>query len=88
MIGMYLTSVFIWALMIGGTVYLFQDKIRENGWLDNLNKSNKNPWVTLFLMSAIPVVRIVFFFAALVIVGMTKEEFEKLQEELKDESRD
>lgn len=76
---MYLISIVVWAIMIFGTVYLFEDKIRENGWMNGVKKNTKNPWLILFFMTAIPILRTVFFIAAIMMVGMTKEQFEELK---------
>lgn len=85
MIKLYLFSVVIWAIMIFGTAYLFEEKIKENGWVET-NKSKKNPWMVLFVASATPVVRVLFFISELIMIGMTKEKFEKLNEECENES--
>lgn len=85
MIKLYLISIIIWLIMIVGTIYLFEDKIRENGWT-NVQKSNKNPWVVLILASAIPLIRVVCFISTIMMVGMTKEKFDELKKELDDES--
>lgn len=87
MLVRYFISIIIWGIMIFGTVYLFEDKIRENGWLDG-QKSTKNPWLMLFFMSAIPLLRLVFFLAAIMMVGMTKEQFEELKKECDNEQSD
>ena len=78
MIRMYAISIVIWAIMIFGTIYLFEDKLRENGWITEVKNNTKNPWVVLFFMSAIPILRIVFFLVIIMMVGMTKEQFEEL----------
>ena len=85
MIKLYLISIVIWAIMIYGTAYLFEDKIKENGWI-YLPKSKKNPYVIAILSVTIPVIRVVFFVSVLVMIGMTKEKFEKWKEEFQDES--
>ena len=85
MIQLYLFSIVIWAIMIYGTVYLFQDTIRANGWI-NVKKNNRNPWIAMFFMAAIPLIRVLCFVTAIIMVGTTKEKFDKWLEEFKDES--
>lgn len=85
MIKLYLISVVIWAIMIYGVCYIFQDQIRENGWLD-APKSKKNPFVMLFFMSAIPVLRAVFFLSAIIMASATKEQVDKWKKDSEDES--
>lgn len=85
MIKLYLISIVIWAIMIYGTAYLFGNKIRENGWLD-VKDEKKNKYVTAFLITAIPIIRVLMFIAVIAMVGVTKEKFEEWQKELNDES--
>lgn len=83
MLKLYLISIVIWAIMIYGTAYLFNNKIKENGWLE-LSKSQKNPYIPLVLSSAIPVIRVFFFLAVIIMVGMTPEKFEEFMNEIDD----
>lgn len=76
MIKLYLFSIVIWAIMIYGTAYIFEDKIRENGWLD-LPKSKKNPWLTLLFMSMILVLRVIFLLSVIIMASMTKEQVDE-----------
>jgi hypothetical protein len=85
MIKLYLISIVIWAIMIFGACYIFEDKIREKGWLD-APKSKKNPLVLLFFMSAIPVLRVLFFLSVLVMASLTKEQVDEWTKDSKDES--
>jgi hypothetical protein len=85
MLKIYLFSIVIWAIMIYGTIWLFEDKIKENGWLE-VKKQQKSPFLTLFLIVAIPIVRVLMFICAIGMIATTKEKFEKWQEELNDES--
>ena len=81
----YLTSVIVFMVAIVGTAYLFENRIRENGWHENVKKTNKNPWLIVFFMSAIPVLRAVFFIAEIIMIAGTKEEIDELIEDLKEE---
>ena len=78
MIQTYLISIIIWGIMILGSIYLFEDKIKENGWLE-MPKSKKNPWLTLFFMSAMPLLRVIFFVTILIMCSMTTEQFDEWQ---------
>ena len=71
--------------MIFGTAYLFEEKMRENGWFET-PKSKKNPWIVLLVASATPIVRVIFFVTELIMVGMTREKLEEFKKELEDES--
>lgn len=85
MIKFYLISIVIWFIMIYGTAWIFEDKIKENGWLD-VPKSKKNPYLIGILAAATPIVRVVFFISALMMICMTKEKFDELKKDLEDES--
>lgn len=85
MIKFYLFSIVIWAIMLFGTAYLFEEKILENGW-ETAPKSHKNPWIVLLIASATPIVRVLFFISELVMVAMTKEKFDEIITEYQDES--
>lgn len=85
MIKFYLMSIVIWFIMIYGTAWIFEDKIKENGWLD-IPKSTKNPYLIAILGSAIPIVRVVFFISVIIMIGMTKEKFDDLKKEYENES--
>lgn len=75
-IKLYLISIVIWMIMIYGTAYLFEEKIKENGWFD-LPKSKKNPWLMLFFMSAIPIIRVLFLLSVIIMASMTKEQVDE-----------
>ena len=85
MIKLYLISIVIWMIMMYGTAWLFEERIRENGWM-NLPKSKKNPWMVLFVASATPIVRVLFFISVLIMVGMNKEKFDEWTKETNNES--
>lgn len=85
MIKFYLISIVIWAIMIYGTAWIFEDKIKENGWTD-APKSKKNPYLIALLSAAIPIVRVIFFISVFVMVATTKEKIEELQKEFENES--
>ena len=85
MIKFYLFSIVIWAIMLFGTAYLFEEKILENGW-ETAPKSHKNPWIVLLVASATPIVRVLFFISELVMVGMTREKFDEMTKADQDES--
>lgn len=85
MIKLYLISIVVWFIMIYGTAYLFEDKIRENGWMD-IPKSKKNPYVMALLSAAIPIIRVIYFISVMVMVGTTKKQVDKWKRELEDGS--
>ena len=85
MIKLYLSSIIIWAIMVFGTAYIFEEKIMDNGWKDSL-KTKKNPYVMLAISPAIPVVRAIFFTSAIAMALITKEKYDELERRVKNES--
>lgn len=81
----YITSIVVWMIILIGTAYIFEDRIIENGWLEDVKQTDKNPWLLVFFMSSIPLLRVVFFIAEIMMVAATKEEIDELVEDLKDE---
>ena len=76
MLKFYLVSIIVWFIMIYGTAYIFEDKIKENGWM-GAPKSKKNPYIVVVLSAMIPVIRAIFFVSVLIMIGMTKEKWEE-----------
>lgn len=76
MLRIYLTSVLIYMIIIYALAYIGQDKINENGWTDGIKKKGK-PLVGLFCLAAVPILRIFFVLVIILMIGMTKEKFEK-----------
>lgn len=83
MIELYLFSIVVWLLMIFGTIYLFKDKIKENGWLEYPKTTKKFSWIVMFLACAIPFIRVIYFLAVIMMAGMATEQFEEFKEESK-----
>jgi hypothetical protein len=81
----YITTIVVWMIILIGTAYIFEDRIRENGWLKDVKQTDKNPWLLVFFMSAIPLLRVVFFISEIMMVAATKEDIDELVEDLKDE---
>lgn len=76
MLRIYLTSVLIYMIIIYALAYMGQDKIKENGWIDGIKKKGK-PLAGLFCLAAVPILRIFFVLVIILMIGMTKEKFEK-----------
>ena len=79
MLKIYFVSILIWMMIIFCAAYLFEDAIKQKGWIDS-NKHSKFVSVlfTLFCMSAIPVLRLLFLVVILFMAGVSKEEFEEM----------
>lgn len=85
MLRVYLTSVLIYMIIIFSIVYVGQYKIKENGWLDDKKKKG-NAFISLFCLSAIPILRMAVVAAMFVMIAMTKEECERFKDDMNNES--
>ena len=77
MFNFYLGTVIIYLIVIYGLLYLFDERIAENGWTSGVKLSNKNPRIALLFMAAIPVLRIAIILCLIYMTTSTKKEFEK-----------
>lgn len=75
MLEMYLSSVIIWMIIIFCICCIFAHKINENGWLDNANKKHPNRLFALFIVSAVPILRLFIAGAIIYMTTVTKKEF-------------
>lgn len=83
MLETYLSSVIIWMIIIFCDCCIFTNKIIKNGWVDNENKNRKNWLFTLFILSAVPILRVWFACMVIYMANVTKKEFtDKYGEEL------
>lgn len=80
--GVYLTSVIIYMIIIYSMTFIFGDTMKAKGWAAS-EKPNANKLVILFCLSAVPILRIFVLVSILYMATHTKEEFDKWQEEAK-----
>lgn len=85
MLRIYLTSVLIYMIIIYAVIYMGQYKIKENGWLDGEKKKGSGV-ISLLCLSAVPIFRLFVVITVFVMAAMPKEEFEKLKDDMKNES--
>lgn len=85
MLKIYFSSVIIWMIINYSAAKIFKTKIRENGWLENKKPLKMNWLVALFVMSAIPVFRLLIPVCCFIMGSTTKEEFEKWCEDIKND---
>lgn len=82
MLRIYLTSVLIYMIIIYCTCAIFEGGIKAKGWISE--QKSKGKWSTLFMLSAVPILR---FFVVILIFYMsthTKEEFDKWYKEVQE----
>ena len=78
MLGIYFSSIIFWLVIIYSLIIIFQEKITENGWLNRPVNRKINGYLLLFCISAVPIIR-VFFAVAIVLMALyTEEELNEL----------
>ena len=87
MLKIYLSSVIIYMIIISCLCFLFHDAIKKNGWAST-EKPNVNKLTALFVLSAVPLLRIYVVGLFIYMATHTKEQFEKWQEEVKKKSHE
>ena len=83
MFEVYLVTVIVYMITLYGMLYLFAERIVENGWTNGIKQNDKDPRVIFLLISAIPVLRTSFVLCFIYMITHTKEDFEKLKKENK-----
>ena len=79
----YLLSIFIWMAIILFTTLCMRSKIIQNGWVEGAEPSTFSQGiVTVILVAATPILRVIVCAGMLYMAIETKEHFE---EKLKDE---
>lgn len=77
MLGIYLSSIIFWVILLYSLIIIFQEKIIENGWLKPVS-NHVNPYLLLFCMSAVPILRVLFAVCIFLMAWYTEEEFNEL----------
>lgn len=80
----YLASIIIYFVVIIVLIEFCADKIEANGWLDDCapdSDDDENPYTALLLICSVPILRFMQCVTIIVMAAMTKEEYEKLEDE-------
>ena len=83
MLKIYLSSILIWMIILYCTCAIFEKPIKEKGWINAENKSKDNGLKILFILSAVPIVRLFVFVMLFVMSTYTKEQFDEWCEKVK-----
>lgn len=83
MLETYLATIIIYMIVIYGMLYLFAERIAENGWTNGIKPNGTDPRIALLFLSAIPVLRIAIILCLIYMITHTKEDFEKFKAEHK-----
>lgn len=73
----YLTTVVIWMIIIYAMAKLFEEGIREKGWVKEDKSTKKGVFSKLFTLAAVPIVRL---FVCVLIIYMSSHTPEQLEE--------
>ena len=84
MLKAYLASIVIWMIIIYSTAILLERSIENNGWLDEKDKEGNVP-KTLFVISAIPFVRLTAVLCCIFMASCTKEQYTEIVEKIKND---
>ena len=82
MLESYLTSVIIYMIIIYCTCSILKDGIKAKGWTTNDN--GKTKLSSLFMLAAVPVLRVAVLIVIIYMFTYTKEDFEKWYKEVQE----
>lgn len=77
MLKFYFGTIIFYMIVIFSTTCLTKEKIKENGWLNGVKKTNMRLIPALVVISSIPVVRFSVVITLFVMYGTTKEKYEE-----------
>lgn len=80
MIEIYLLSIVIWAIIIFCVTKALAFKIAKNGWLDGAQR-NSGGWITMFIVAAIPIFRILVASTIVYMSVYTRQQYEDIKKE-------
>lgn len=91
----YIVSIMIYFVVHMVLLELCSEKIYTNGWLDNYDldinccdydddDDDENPYLTLLIICAVPIFRLLQCITIIAMTTITKEEYEKLKDEDED----
>lgn len=63
-------------LTVYGFAIMFREQIKKNGWT---NRENKKPSIRVAEVSFIPILNVFQVITVFIMIGMTRDEFEKLR---------
>jgi hypothetical protein len=87
MLKIYLSSVIAWMIIIYCVSAILESKLRDNGWIgiDKIQKTKMSKLKSLFILSAVPILRLLVVGGVVCMATITKEEYEKVKADLHEE---
>lgn len=81
MLKIYLSSVIAWMIIIYCVSAILESKLRDNGWpgSDKTQKTKMSKLKALFILSAVPILRLLVVGGVVCMATITKEEYEKVK---------
>ena len=83
MLKFYLVTVIIWMIIIYCVAALFKDEIAKKLGSTTAKASLFKQLKTLFILSAVPILRLIFVATMVYVVVCTQEDLDKLMEKTK-----
>lgn len=77
MLKLYLTTVVIWMIIIYATTKILGPSIKEKGWIKSDTSTKRGKLSTLFVLAAVPLIRLWVWILLFVMCTYTYEQFEE-----------
>ena len=87
MLKAYFASIIIWMIIIYSVTTLFERRIKDNGWADKRD-GDINEWKALFILSAIPFIRLLVILCCVFMALYTKEQYNEYVEKIKNDKEE
>lgn len=79
MLTLYLMSVAIWMIIIYAMAAIFESSIKEKGWLKDKESKKRGVFTSLFLLSAVPIIRFIVALCIFIMATYTPEQIEEFK---------
>lgn len=77
MLKFYLTTVVIWMIIIYATAKMLGPAIKEKGWIKSDTSTKRGKFSTLFILAAVPLIRLWVWIVMFVMSVYTYEQLEE-----------
>lgn len=79
MLKIYLISVVIWMIIIYAMAAICEASIKTNGWTKDKESKKRGVISSLFILSAVPVFRIIVVISMFIMAAYTPEQVEEMK---------
>lgn len=88
MLGTYLASVIVFMIIIYSMASIFKSSIQDKGWSSSNETAKTNKLTGLFMLAAVPILRVAVVVFIYYAATHTKADFEKWQAEVKEKQNE